>query len=68
MPSKSKRQNLTPAEVTALCDAADAASRAKPRSRNVTFSWRGRHFKIRLTNLAMYVELLDGTPVAMRYH
>lgn len=68
MTTRFDKSKLTKADVKALCDAADAASRAKPRSRNVTFTWRGRRFKIRLTNLAMYVELLDGSPVAMRYH
>lgn len=63
-----KKSELTKADVKELCDMADAAGRAKPRSRNVTFTWRGRRFKIRLTNIAMYVDLLDGTAVAMRYH
>lgn len=67
MAKRFDRSKLSKADVKALCDTADAASRAKPRSRNVTFTWRGHRFKIRLSTFAMYIDLLDGSPVAMRY-
>jgi hypothetical protein len=59
---------LTTEDVTSLCSAAQRAwDAAPPRTRSVTFTWRGRRYKSRLTTFRMLVEAMDGSPVACRW-
>jgi hypothetical protein len=69
MPAAKTKENFTPADVTSICDAAQAAwDAAKPTARKVTFVWRGHKYQSRLTNMRMLVETYSGEPIAARYH
>jgi hypothetical protein len=57
----------SPADVTSLCNAADAASRAHPRARRVPFTWRGHRYRVHCTSfLQLRVHTAKGEPVAER--
>jgi hypothetical protein len=63
------RQKLGPADVTALCNAAQAAwDNAPPRARRVRFSWQGNPYVSTLTNFRMLVQTPDGKPLCCRYY
>lgn len=67
MPQKFDRSNLTPPDVTSLCDAAVVAWKAAgPRTRKVSFSWHGHSFVSELSPLAIKVNTPAGEPVAKR--
>lgn len=63
------KSNLSPADVTSICDAAQKAWDAAPNSAaKVTFVWKGSRYQSRLTAMRMLVETASGEPVAARYH
>ncbi len=69
MPAVKKKESFTQADVTSICDAAQAAwDAAKSTARKVTFDWGGHKYQSRLTNARMLVETLSGNPIAARYH
>lgn len=58
----------TPADVTALCDAAARAWRSgPPRARVRRFTWRGMPYAVCHTSLRMLVNTPAGKPVAVRW-
>ena len=58
----------TPADVTALCDAAARAWRLAPhRARLARFEFRGARFVSSLTGLRMLVRTAAGKPMACRW-
>lgn len=58
----------TPADVTALCDAAARAWRSSPpRVRLARFTWRGLPYVVRHTSFRMLVRTAAGKPVAVRW-
>lgn len=58
----------TPADVTALCDAAARAWRLAPhRARLARFEFRGARFVSSLTSFRMTVRTGAGNPVACRW-
>jgi hypothetical protein len=65
-----KLDDLTAAEVTELCTAAQHAwdRSDKPRAKRVRFVWRERAYVSRLTNFRMLVDTVAGEPVACRWH
>lgn len=64
-----KKPDLSKAEITSLCDAAQAAwDAAQPSAKRVTFTWNGKKYQSRLTAFRMLVETATGEPVAARYH
>lgn len=64
-----QKKILRQADVTSICDAAQAAwDAAKPTARKVIFDWEGHRYQSRLTNMRMLVETLSGDPIAARYH
>ncbi len=61
------QRGLTEAEITSLCDAAQAAwDKASRSAREVIFTWRRKRYKSRLSSFYLRVEALDGSPVAER--
>lgn len=59
---------LSDAEVTAICDAADKAwAKAKPNARSVRFKWRGETYVSTMSSFRMKVDTVAGKPVASRY-
>jgi hypothetical protein len=60
--------SLTPADVTAILDAAKAAWRKAPgRARSVSFVWRKKRFKAHHSTFRLFVDEANGSPVAYRY-
>lgn len=61
-------QNLSSADVTALCAAADAAwNNLGPRQKRAPFSWRGRRYVASRTVFRLCVHNAVGALVACRY-
>jgi hypothetical protein len=62
------QRSLTPADVRALCDAAQREWSHFGRSKkSIRFRWRGRIYKSRWTNFRMLIETTSGEPVACRF-
>jgi hypothetical protein len=62
-------REMTPSDVNALCDAAQAVGdRASDRTRCVTFTWRGMGYQSTMTSFRMLIHTREGEPVAERYH
>lgn len=60
--------NLTPADVTALCTAAQSAwDKIGPRTKQAKFNWRGKAYIASHTAFRLLVNTVDGQPVACRY-
>ena len=63
------KKSLTAKDVTSICDAAKLAwDKASGSARTVTFVWKKRKFKSKLTSFRMVVETMNGEPIAERYH
>lgn len=61
-------KNLSPSEVTELCDAAQAAwNKLRPRQKKAEFSWRGERYVATHTTFRLLVNTLSGEPVAERF-
>lgn len=59
---------LTPAEVTAICTAAQAAWDAAPaKAVRAPFKWRGKPYVASRASFRLVVDTPDGKPVACRY-
>jgi hypothetical protein len=59
---------LTPADVTALCAAAEKAwFRIGPNARRAPYTWRGRRYVASHTSFRLIVQTAAGEPVACRY-
>ena len=64
----SYQATLTPADVTALLDAAKAAWRQAPgRARSARFTWRKKRFVAHHSTFRLFVDEANGQPVAYRY-
>ena len=60
--------SLTPADVTALCQAAkNAWEQAPGRARYVSFVWRKKRFRAHHSTFRLFVCEANGTPVAFRW-
>ncbi len=61
-------ENLTPAEVTAICTAAQEAwDKISPQATKAPFTWRGKRYVATHTLFRLCVDTADGLPVACRY-
>ena len=61
-------ENLTPAEVTAICTAAQEAwDKVGPRATKAPFTWRGKRYNATHSSFRLCVNTHDGKPVACRY-
>ena len=59
---------LTPKNITSLCNEAEAASsRAGRHKRMVPFKWKGCRYKVGWTSFRMIVQTPQGKPVACRW-
>ena len=60
--------NLTSADVTALCTAAQSAwDKIGPRTKQAKFNWRGKAYIASHTTFRLLVNTAEGEPVAERY-
>lgn len=65
----SDNAKLSQDEIRSICDAAKLAWDVAPASaRQITFAWKRRCYRSRLTSMRMLIETMDGKPVAARYH
>jgi hypothetical protein len=60
------KEKMKPADVTSLCDAGIKA--LGMRKSRVEFTWRGARYLARNTLFAVYVDSIDGEPIAKRYN
>lgn len=60
-------ENLSPTEITDLCDHAEAAwNNLGPRSRKANFKWRDKSYIAVHTSFRLLVQTPSGQPVADR--